>query len=192
MILPGRRPAECHEELNMHLNKVKAFLDGHEVRYVVISHSKAYTAQGIAAVSHISGKYLAKTVIVKLDGALAMVVLPASYQVDLIALKREVGVKDAELASEREFKQHFPDCETGAMPPFGNLYGIPVYVDETLTEDDEIAFNAGSHHELIRMMYTDFDRLVQPVELLRRGFHIAFVAPDSGKQGRAWDTGTLS
>jgi Ala-tRNA(Pro) deacylase len=146
----------------MHLNKVKSFLDGHEVKYVVISHSKAYTAQGIAAVSHIPGKFLAKTVIVKLDGALAMAVLPASYQVDLIALKRGVGVKDAELASEREFKQHFPDCETGAMPPFGNLYGIPVYVDETLIEDDEIAFNAGSHHELIRMTYTDFDRLVRP------------------------------
>jgi Ala-tRNA(Pro) deacylase len=146
----------------MHLSKVKAFLDSNHVKYVVISHSKAYTAQGIAAVAHISGKELAKTVIVKLDGALAMAVLPASYQVDLTALKRKVGIKEAELASEREFKQHFPDCETGAMPPFGNLYGIPVYVDETLTEDDEIAFNAGSHHELIRMTYADFDRLVGP------------------------------
>jgi len=146
----------------MHFTKVKAFLDGHEVKYVVISHSKAYTAQGIAAVSHISGKFLAKTVIVKLDGALAMAVLPAPYLVDLPALRRAVGVREAELASEREFKQHFPDCETGAMPPFGNLYGIPVYVDESLTEDDEIAFNAGSHHELIRMTYLDFDRLVRP------------------------------
>ena len=146
----------------MHFSKVKAFLDGHEVKYVVISHSKAFTAQGIAAVSHISGKFLAKTVIVKLDGALAMAVLPASYQVDLLVLRRAVGVRDAELASEREFKQHFPDCETGAMPPFGNLYGIPVYVDESLTEDEEIAFNAGSHHELIRMTYIDFDRLVRP------------------------------
>jgi Ala-tRNA(Pro) deacylase len=146
----------------MHFSKITAFLDGHEVKYVVISHSKAFTAQGIAAVSHISGKFLAKTVIVKLDGALAMAVLPASYQVDLVALKKAVGVRDAELASEREFKQHFPDCETGAMPPFGNLYGIPVYVDESLTEDHEIAFNAGSHHELIRMTYIDFDRLVRP------------------------------
>src|ERR1039457_453353 len=146
----------------MHFTKVKAFLDGHEVKYVIISHSKAYTAQGIAAVSHISGKFLAKTVIVKLDGALAMAVLPAPYLVDLLALRRAVGVREAELASEREFKQHFPDCETGAMPPFGNLYGIPVYVDESLTEDDEIAFNAGSHHELIRMSYLDFDRLVRP------------------------------
>ncbi len=146
----------------MHLTKVKEFLDANAVKYVVISHSKAYTAQGIAAVSHISGKELAKTVVVKLDGALAMAVLPASYQVDLQALRRATGVQTAELASEREFKQHFSDCETGAMPPFGNLYGIPVYVDETLTEDREIAFNAGSHHELIRMAYSDFERLVGP------------------------------
>jgi len=149
----------------MHLSKVKAFLDANQVKYVLLSHSKAYTAQGIAAVSHISGKELAKTVIVKLDGALAMAVLPASYQVDLLALKKAVGVQEAELASERDFKQHFPDCETGAMPPFGNLYGIPVYVDMTLTEDNEIAFNAGSHYELIKMSYADFDRLVHP-ELL--------------------------
>jgi len=146
----------------MHLSKVKDFLDANAVKYVVISHSKAFTAQGIAAVAHISGKEVAKTVIVKLDGALAMAVLPASYQVDLPALKRATGVQEAALASEREFKQHFPDCETGAMPPFGNLYGIPVYVDETLSEDKEIAFNAGSHYELIRMAYLDFERLVGP------------------------------
>jgi len=146
----------------MHLSKVKDFLDANAVKYVVVSHSKAYTAQGIAAVSHISGKELAKTVIVKLDGALAMAVLPASYQVDLPALKRATGVQEAALATEREFKQHFPDCETGAMPPFGNLYGIPVYVDDTLTEDKEIAFNAGSHYELIKMAYLDFERLVGP------------------------------
>jgi Ala-tRNA(Pro) deacylase len=146
----------------MHLSKVKDFLDANAVKYVIISHSKAYTAQGIAAVAHISGKEVAKTVIVKLDGALAMAVLPASYQVDLTALKRAAGVQEATLASEREFKQHFPDLETGAMPPFGNLYVIPVYVDESLTEDKEIAFNAGSHYELIRMAYMDFERLVGP------------------------------
>jgi Ala-tRNA(Pro) deacylase len=115
----------------MPLSKVRTYLDHHQTKYVVISHSKAFTAQGIAAVSHISGKELAKTVIVKLDGALGMVVLPASFQVDLNALKKAVGVRKAEIASEHEFKQHFPDCETGAMPPFGNLYGIPVYVDGT-------------------------------------------------------------
>ncbi len=146
----------------MPLSKVRAFLDTHEIKYVVISHSKAYTAQGIAAISHISGRELAKTVIVKLDGALGMAVLPASYQVDLEALKKATGVRSAELATEREFKQYFPDCETGAMPPFGNLYGIPVYADKTLTEDREIAFNGGSHYELIKMAYADFARLVKP------------------------------
>lgn len=146
----------------MHLSKLRDFLDAHEVKYIVLSHSKAYTAQGVAAMSHIPGKELAKTVIVKLDGVLAMAVLPASFQVDLLALKKEVGVMDAEIATEREFKQHFPDCETGAMPPFGNLYGLPVYVDETLADDLEIAFNAGSHHELIRLDYADFEQLVRP------------------------------
>jgi Ala-tRNA(Pro) deacylase len=149
----------------MPLNKVRAFLDQHHIKYVVISHSKAYTAQGIAAITHIPGQQLAKTVIVKLDGALAMAVLPASYQVDLLELKRLTGVKEATLASEREFKQHFPDCETGAMPPFGNLYGVTVYVDKTLTRDDEIAFNAGTHLELIRMPFVDFEELVKPAVL---------------------------
>ncbi len=146
----------------MPLSKARAFLDEHHIQYVVISHSKAFTAQGIAAITHIPGQELAKTVIVKLDGALAMAVLPASYQVDLLALKKVIGVRDASLATEREFKQAFPDCETGAMPPFGNLYGIPVYVDETLTHDDEIAFNAGTHLQLFRMSFADFERLVKP------------------------------
>jgi Ala-tRNA(Pro) deacylase len=149
----------------MPLNKVKSFLDSHHVPYIVISHSKAFTAQGIAAVSHISGKEVAKTVMVKLDGALGMAVLPASFHVDLRALKQAVGVRSAELASEGEFRQAFPDCETGAMPPFGNLYGIPVYVDASLTQDAEIAFNAGSHYELIKLAYEDFERLVQPLVL---------------------------
>ena len=146
----------------MPLNKVKAFLNDHGSKYVAISHSKAYTAQGIAAITHISGRELAKAVIVKLDGDLAMAVLPASCQVDLEELKRKTGVRVAELATERDFKQHFPDCETGAMPPFGNLYGIPVYVDQTLSEDREIAFNAGSHYELIKMKYADYEQLVKP------------------------------
>lgn len=149
----------------MPLNQLRQYLDDHHIRYVVISHSKAFTAQGIAAVAHVRGKELAKTVIVKLDGALGMAVLPASFQVDLGALRKGAGVKTADLASEREFKQHFPDCETGAMPPFGNLYAIPVYVDEGLSEDEEIAFNAGSHLELIRLAYADFERLVNPLVL---------------------------
>jgi Ala-tRNA(Pro) deacylase len=100
-------------------------------------------------------------------------VLPASYQVDLEELRRRTGVATAALATEREFKQHFPDCETGAMPPFGNLYGIPVYVDETLTLDREIAFNAGSHYELIKMSYRDFERLVKPEVMDFSSAHLA-------------------
>jgi len=100
--------------------------------------------------------------LVKMDDALAMAVLPASYHVDLTRLKAAAGANTIAVATEREFRSQFPDCETGAMPPFGNLYGIPVYVDETLTDDEEIAFNAGSHHELIRLPYADFERLVGP------------------------------
>jgi Ala-tRNA(Pro) deacylase len=146
----------------MPVRKLKDFLDAHHIRYVTIKHSTAYTAQEIASIAHISGQELAKTVIVKLDGHMAMAVLPASYQVDLDALKAAGGAKLAVLANESEFRGTFPECETGAMPPFGNLYGLPVFVDETLTRDREIAFNAGSHHELIRLAYADFAKLVKP------------------------------
>ena len=138
------------------------FLDEQKVKYVKIKHSPAYTAQEIAAIAHIAGRELAKTVIVKLDGEMAMTVLPASYKVDFKLLKKAAKAKKAELASEEEFRDCFPECELGAMPPFGNLYDMKVYVSESLTEDDEIAFNAGSHTELIRMSYRDFERLVKP------------------------------
>lgn len=146
----------------MSLTRLKDFLDSYGVKYVVITHSVAYTAQGVAALAHVRGRELAKTVIVKLDGEFAMAVVPAAVHVDLALLKRISGAQTAELASELEFKSRFPDCETGAMPPFGNLYGMKVFVDETLSEDKEIAFNAGSHRELMRMAWADFDRLVKP------------------------------
>ena len=146
----------------MSLITLKAFLDSYEIPYIVISHSIGYTAQGIAALAHISGKELAKTVIVKLDGKMVMAVLPASYHVDLERLKAAAGAGSAELASEREFRPRFADCETGAMPPFGNLYGMPVYVDEHLAKDDEIAFNAGTHRELVRLAWADYEKLVEP------------------------------
>jgi len=128
----------------------------------VISHSLAYTAQGIAALTHIKGKELAKTVMVMVDGKLAMAVVPASFRVDLHRLKRYLGAEAVELASEPEFRHRFPDCETGSMPPFGNLYGMDVFADETLAEDKEIAFNAGTHRELVRMSFDDFQRLAKP------------------------------
>lgn len=149
----------------MPIEKLKHFLDQEGVKYVLISHSRAFTAQEAAASAHIPGKELAKTVMVKLGGRMAMAVLPASFHVDLEHLAEVADVETAELATEFEFAGFFPDCETGAMPPFGNLYGIDVYVAESLTEDEEIAFNAGSHTELMRMSYGDFARLVKPTVL---------------------------
>ncbi|HWP94377.1 MAG TPA: YbaK/EbsC family protein [Gammaproteobacteria bacterium] len=146
----------------MPVAKLKEFLDSNKIKYVSIAHSLAYTAQEIAASAHVKGRELAKTVMVKLDGRLAMAVLPASRKVDFERLKKASGARQAELASEEEFKSRFPDCDVGAMPPFGNLYGMEVYVSDELTEDEEIAFNAGSLTELIRMKYKDFERLAKP------------------------------
>ena len=144
------------------MKKLKEFLDTAGVKYIIVSHAPAYTAQEIAASAHIPGRQLAKTVMVKLDGKMAMAVLPASHVVDFDKLKQTAGSAKADLASEDEFRSLFPECEVGAMPPFGNLYGIPVYAERSLTEDEEIAFNAGSHKELFRMAYKDFENLVKP------------------------------
>ncbi len=149
----------------MPLKKLKEYLDRHQIEYITIRHSLAYNAQRIAATTHIPGKEMAKTVIVKLDGRMAMAVLPASYLINLQWLKDTTGAKLVQLASEMEFKDRFPNCEVGAMPPFGNLFDMEVYVAESLTDDEEIFFNAGSHVELIRMAYKDFERLVEPVVL---------------------------
>ena len=146
----------------MSINLLRDLLDRQQIKYTIITHSVAYTAQGIAALTHIPGQELAKTVIVNIDGELAMAVLPASCQVDLTALQMATGANAVALAAERDFMHRFPGCETGAMPPFGNLYGMKVYVDERLIDDEEIAFNAGSHRELMRLAYEDFDRMVQP------------------------------
>lgn len=146
----------------MPVAKLVEYLDRHGVRYSMVRHSPAFTAQEIAASAHIPGQEVAKTVIVELDGQMAMAVVPASYQLDLGKLKRFTGADEVRLATEVEFKSKFPGCEPGAMPPFGNLYDMEVFASDTLAEDVEIAFNAGSHTELLRMEYADFDRLVHP------------------------------
>jgi Ala-tRNA(Pro) deacylase len=146
----------------MPVKKIKEFLDSQNIKYISIIHSSAYTAQEIAASAHIPGKELAKTVMVKIDGGMAMAVLPATKKVDFDLLKEASGANKVELAGEQEFKGMFPDCEVGAMPPFGNLYGMKVFVAEILTEDKEIVFNAGSHTELIKLEYKDFEKLVKP------------------------------
>jgi Ala-tRNA(Pro) deacylase len=146
----------------MPVKKLKEFLDSNGVKYVSISHSAAYTAQEIAASAHVRGKELAKTVVVMLDGRMAMAVLPAARKIGFDLLREASGAEDVQLAGERAFGDMFPGCEVGAMPPFGNLYGMDVYVSKLLAQDEEIAFNAGSHTELIRLAYKDFARLVQP------------------------------
>jgi Ala-tRNA(Pro) deacylase len=142
--------------------ELKEFLDDNNIKYVTVTHSTAYTAQQVAALTHTKGKDFAKTVMVMLDGTLAMAVVPASYQVDMSRLKEGASANMVALASESEFRTRFPGCETGAMSPFGNLFDMAVFVDESLSKDLEIAFNAGSHNELIRLSYEDFERLVKP------------------------------
>ena len=146
----------------MPVKRLKEFLDSNGTKYVSISHSPAYTAQEIAANAHVRGRELAKTVMVTLDGRMAMVVLPASQKINFDLLREASGAENVQLASERAFAEMFPGCEVGEMPPFGNLYGMDVYVAKSLTEDCEIAFNAGSHTELIRMSYDDYEQLVHP------------------------------
>lgn len=146
----------------MPLSRLTKYLDENGKKYVVVKHSKAYTAQEVAASAHIPGKEMAKAVILKIDGSLKMLVLPSTHQVDFDMVKEELGAEKVELASEDEFNGLFPDCELGAMPPFGNLYDMETIVAESLTDDEEIAFNAGTHRELIRLSYDDFESLVKP------------------------------
>ena len=146
----------------MPVKKLKEFLDSQKVKYVTLNHSAAYTAQEIAASAHVRGKEMVKTVMVTLDGKMAMAVLPASRKVNFESLREAAGAGNVQLASEQAFRDMFAECEVGAMPPFGNLYGMDVYVSRLLAEDEEIAFNAGSHTELMRLAYKDFERLVKP------------------------------
>lgn len=143
--------------------ELKQFLDKQGVTYETIAHIAAVTAQEIAARAHVPGREFAKTVMIRLDDHLAMAVLRADMMVNLDALQKITGCKKADLAEEADFSDLFPECEVGAMPPFGNLYGLEVFVDATLAEDDEIVFNAGTHEELVKISFQDFEKLVQPV-----------------------------
>lgn len=141
---------------------LKEYLDNHHVKYITMNHSPAFTSQEIAAAAHVSGKEMAKTVIVKVKDELAMVVLPANDQINFGKLESATGLSNLDLAKESEFKDKFPECEVGAMPPFGNLYHMPVYLSSHLTKQDHILFNAGSHFELMELALSDFERLVKP------------------------------
>ncbi len=146
----------------MPVDRLRKYLEENHVEYMTVSHSPAFTAQEIAARAHVPGKDVAKTVMVKLDGRMAMVVLPAPDKVSAARLKEVSGASVVELATEREFAEIFPTCEVGAMPPFGNLWGMDVYADAQLCADEEIMFNAGSHTELVKLSFAEFERLVRP------------------------------
>ncbi|HLP26644.1 MAG TPA: YbaK/EbsC family protein [Acidobacteriota bacterium] len=145
--------------------QVREFLDRHLVRYVSIRHSPAFTAAEVAQLVHVSGRDFAKTVIVVIEDEMVMVVLPASRRMLLNDLRELLDTTHLRLATEAEFRDRFPDCELGAMPPFGNLYNMRVYVSSLLAAEEEIAFNAGTHTEVFKMRYADFERLVKPTVL---------------------------
>ena len=147
----------------MPAQKLKQMLDEHNIKYISINHSPAYTARETAASTFVPRREFAKTIIVDMDGEKVMAVLPASRHVDLEALGKLARVNEARLASEDEFRELFPDCELGAMPPFGSLYQMRVFIDEMVTEVDDLCFNAGSHEQILRMDCSDYMSLEQPV-----------------------------
>jgi Ala-tRNA(Pro) deacylase len=159
----------------MTCKKLKQFLDDRDVKYVSINHSRAYTAQEIAESAHVSGNNFAKVVMLKADEEMIMAVLPAPDKVDLKLLRQVLGVRHIIFADENDFQDHFPGCEVGAMPPFGNLYGIRVFLAQTLGDLTTISFNSGLHTEIIQMDYDDYIRLVSP-EIMDFTRHITLAA----------------
>jgi len=142
--------------------KLEKYFRDNGVEFQAMTHRTAYTAQEVAATQDVKGKLVAKVTMVIADAKVVMLVLPASHRIDFPKLKKALCAKDARLAKEEEFSNLFPDCDTGAMPPFGNMYSVPVYVDRSLTEDPEIVFQAGSHRDTLKITYKDYARLAQP------------------------------
>jgi Ala-tRNA(Pro) deacylase len=143
-------------------DRLETYLRDNQVAFQTQHHRTAFTAQAVAESEHISGRLLAKVVMVVADGELVMLVLPATKRVDVAQVAGLLDAREVRLAEEAEFAATFPDCEIGAMPPFGNLYGVPVYVDKILAEDEMIFFQAGTHTDTMSMTYADFARLVKP------------------------------
>ena len=138
------------------------YLHRNQVRFVPLAHPLAFTAHEVAEAAHVPGKKFCKTVIVKADGRLVMAVLHADERIDLEGLRRALRADQIGLAPEREFEERFGDCETGAMPPFGNLYGMPVVVSDCVASQPQMIFNAGTHTDVVTMLFEEFERLVKP------------------------------
>lgn len=151
--------------------KIKDFLDEEQVSYQLLQHTLAYTAMEVAGAQHVPGKDMAKSVIVNADGQTIMCVLPSTHIIDFEKLKMVVGAKDIRLVRESELSKLFPDCELGAEPPFGPIYGLKVFVDKVLANSDEIVFNAGTHTDTLRLKFKDFVRLTNPT-IAEFGDHI--------------------
>lgn len=145
--------------------KLEAVLKENNIPYRIIPHTAAYTAQQTAEMAHIPGREVIKPVLLKADGRLIMVIEPANLKINLKELEKLLKVKKIELATESEFKDKFPDSEVGAMPPFGELYGVESYIDEILSKDETVVFNGGNHTELVEMKFKDFERIAKPHKL---------------------------
>ncbi len=144
------------------LKRLQSYLDANKIPYELVNHQKAYTAHDVAQTLDVPGKFVAKVVMVKADNYFVMTVLPSTWRVDLKQLRDVLEARDLRLATESEIANMFPDCQVGAMPPFGNLYGVEVYVDQLLTEDESIVFEAGSYVGAMKLRYKDFADLVRP------------------------------
>jgi Ala-tRNA(Pro) deacylase len=169
----------------MPIKQLKQYLDSHAIQYVSLEHSGAYTAKDIAERVNVKGDQMAKTVMVNLDGAMSMVVLPASCRIRWDRFMKAMGTELVSLASEDEFKDRFPECEVGAMPPFGALYDMPLYMYEGFDDTGDIAFRAGSHHEVVKMSLHDYVRLAHPMTLTEGFAKIGVKRPDWLKRRKA-------
>jgi Ala-tRNA(Pro) deacylase len=158
----GKVARYMSKEMAMPVKRITQYLKKEKVKYKTLKYKPAYTAQEVAASAHIPGHQLAKSVMVQIDGEMAMAVLSAAYQIDFNQLKKTLGAKKVTLATEKKFEDFLPDCELGSTPPFGNLYDLKVLVDKKLTAEETIAFCSGKHSELIQLAYQDFERLVKP------------------------------
>ena len=136
-------------------------LNQSKAQYEILRHTEALTAQRIAQAEHVKARHQAKVVMLKSGDQHLMVVLPADHHIDLEKIEKAIG-KPVSLGKEQEFKSLFPDCAIGAMPPFGNLYGLPTYVEQSLAEQDYIVFEAGTHTDAIKMSYRDYEKIVKP------------------------------
>lgn len=146
----------------MAVSRLTHYLDEHGIKYVSVRHSPAFTAAEVAVSAHVPARSFAKTIVIKVEDVPAMLVLPASRRILIHELREMLETEHVKLATERELREMFPDCELGAMPPVGPIYGLTVHVAAALTQEKQITFNAGTHTETITMAYADFEKLVHP------------------------------